>query len=296
MGSVVRLTPFLDVEAASKEARRVDPATFFPDEAPIILAVGMMRPGAKILSYRLLAESLSGLADAEWNLVVIGDGPERANVEAMFGFAEEAPKTSKDTPLRTPLWPAGHLPHKGGDQPSRQLRPTAKTAGYGTPQAAGSISPLVGEMSGRTEGGNVGRGFSSLSLGGRVRFTGALPRAEVLGWMKAADLLAWPGIGEAIGMAYLEAAACRLPVAACDVANVATVVTDGESGLLADGDNVAAYRTVLERLLRDHELRIRLGPDGHRKIVRDHDIGRAAETLKTTMEPLIRRQRPGSAR
>ena len=54
-----------------------------------MLAVGMMRPGAKIESYRLLAEALCGLDTPEWNLAVIGDGPGRAEVEDMFGFARE---------------------------------------------------------------------------------------------------------------------------------------------------------------------------------------------------------------
>jgi assimilatory nitrate reductase catalytic subunit len=41
--------------------------------------------------------------------------------------------------LGTPLWPAGHLPLKGGD--------------YAVP-APHPISPLEGEMAGRPEGGN----------------------------------------------------------------------------------------------------------------------------------------------
>jgi len=52
----------------------------------------------------------------------------------------------------TPLWPAGHLPLKGGDR--AVLRP------WRLPEAAGSgeqmtrlISPLEGEMAGRPEGG-----------------------------------------------------------------------------------------------------------------------------------------------
>ena len=52
----------------------------------------------------------------------------------------------------TPLCPAGHLPHKGGDQLSLQLSPHFDLAGQ-APQAELQISPLVGEMSGRTEGG-----------------------------------------------------------------------------------------------------------------------------------------------
>ncbi|TPI67101.1 hypothetical protein FJ420_23360 [Mesorhizobium sp. B3-1-3] len=54
--------------------------------------------------------------------------------------------------LHTPLWPAGHLPRKGGDRMSRRLSPIIDIAGC----AAGPklpISPFAGEMAGRPEGG-----------------------------------------------------------------------------------------------------------------------------------------------
>ncbi|TIO16468.1 MAG: hypothetical protein E5X86_15670 [Mesorhizobium sp.] len=54
--------------------------------------------------------------------------------------------------LRAPLCPAGHLPHKGGDWPSSLISPTTNLAKR-TVSAKLPISPLVGEMSGRTEGG-----------------------------------------------------------------------------------------------------------------------------------------------
>jgi hypothetical protein len=59
----------------------------------------------------------------------------------------------KTTPLRTPLCPTGHLPLKGGDQLS--LRPSliSKVAAKSDGHRGRLISPLEGEMSGRTEGG-----------------------------------------------------------------------------------------------------------------------------------------------
>jgi hypothetical protein len=51
-----------------------------------------------------------------------------------------------------PLCPAGHLPHEGGDQPSREASPLVDVAGRALTVKL-PISPLVGEMSGRTEGG-----------------------------------------------------------------------------------------------------------------------------------------------
>jgi len=57
--------------------------------------------------------------------------------------------------LNTPLWPAGHLPLKGGDQLSPRPSPISKAAG-GAEALQCVISPLEGEMAGRSEGG-VGR-------------------------------------------------------------------------------------------------------------------------------------------
>jgi len=52
----------------------------------------------------------------------------------------------------TPLWPAGHLPRKGGDQLSSRLSPITSVERM-LPPSELLISPLAGEMSGRTEGG-----------------------------------------------------------------------------------------------------------------------------------------------
>ena len=52
----------------------------------------------------------------------------------------------------TPLWPAGHLPLKGGDQVSWRLSPIA-FVGRMAATLELPISPLEGEMAGRPEGG-----------------------------------------------------------------------------------------------------------------------------------------------
>ena len=76
--------------------------------------------------------------------------------------------------FHTPLCPAGHLPLKGGDRLSAAPSPTSSVAGRAAKKAAGSISPLEGEMSGRTEGGVKGwtfphRSFSIKMLQHRAR-------------------------------------------------------------------------------------------------------------------------------
>lgn len=76
--ALVPCPPFID--AAGWPA----PPTY-RDEGPLkLLTVAMMREGDKLQSYRLLAESLGMIKDMPWTLDIVGDGPARADVEALF--------------------------------------------------------------------------------------------------------------------------------------------------------------------------------------------------------------------
>ena len=70
------LPPFLDHGPAPAPRPVATP--------PRLLSVAMMRPGDKLRSYETLAAALSRLEDLDWTLEIVGDGPERAAVEALF--------------------------------------------------------------------------------------------------------------------------------------------------------------------------------------------------------------------
>ena len=53
-------------------------------DRPWLICVAMMRKGDKLSSYRELAQSLTSLLDEDWQLIVVGDGPARSDVEGMF--------------------------------------------------------------------------------------------------------------------------------------------------------------------------------------------------------------------
>lgn len=85
------LPPFLDaapfVHAATERgaARRALAAPWGLDlDLPWLLAVGMLRPGDKLASYRLLAEALIRLDSRPWQLVIVGDGEAAAEVREAF--------------------------------------------------------------------------------------------------------------------------------------------------------------------------------------------------------------------
>jgi hypothetical protein len=71
------------------------------------------------------------------------------NRNALAQYPRANARRWRDSP---PLCPAGHLPLLGGDQMARRLSPIADVAGKSEPPKL-PISPLEGEMSGRTERG-----------------------------------------------------------------------------------------------------------------------------------------------
>jgi glycosyltransferase involved in cell wall biosynthesis len=73
---LARLAPFID--AAPFVARSPQP------EPGVLATVAMMRPGDKVRSYTALAKALTKLDDAPWRLRVVGDGPCRDEVRALF--------------------------------------------------------------------------------------------------------------------------------------------------------------------------------------------------------------------
>jgi glycosyltransferase involved in cell wall biosynthesis len=80
-GSLVDLPPFIDTDLLGEV--EVIPA---PEAPARLLAVGMMRSRDKLDSYRILAKALYLIQHMNFTLRIVGDGPERQVVEALFQF------------------------------------------------------------------------------------------------------------------------------------------------------------------------------------------------------------------
>jgi glycosyltransferase involved in cell wall biosynthesis len=121
-------------------------------------------------------------------------------------------------------------------------------------------------------------------LAGEAVFAGMVPRAELFRFYSAADLFVFPGIQESLGMVYLEAQACRLPVVAFRNAGTPEAVADGVSGLLTPLGDAAAFAGAVERLLADEGLRRAMGRAGEGHVRAHHDLevnyGRMEATLR----------------
>jgi glycosyltransferase involved in cell wall biosynthesis len=73
---LARLSPFID--PSPYLARNPTP------QPGRLMTVAMMRPGDKLSSYKALADALFRILNLDWTLTIIGDGPERAQVEVLF--------------------------------------------------------------------------------------------------------------------------------------------------------------------------------------------------------------------
>lgn len=84
---LIELKPFIPLhEFEPDRSRRQSIALKWNirSDRPWLICVAMMRKGDKLSSYRELAQSLTSLLDEDWQLIVVGDGPARSDVEGMF--------------------------------------------------------------------------------------------------------------------------------------------------------------------------------------------------------------------
>ncbi|MDJ0888910.1 MAG: glycosyltransferase family 4 protein [Desulfobacterales bacterium] len=129
------------------------------------------------------------------------------------------------------------------------------------------------------------RALARRSLGDDACFAGKIPREEMYRFYSAADIFAFPGIQEGLGMVYLEAQACGLPVVAFDRWGASEVVKDGQTGLLCSAARPHTFGDALERLIQDDDLRRGLGAAAKHHVRTDHDLdrnlGRFERQLKT---------------
>ena len=175
-----------------------------------LLAVAMMREGDKLASYRELAAALVCIPASGWTLDIVGDGPARAEVEALF-------------------------------------------AGFGE----------------------------------RVTIRGAVEdRAHLASLYAASDLLVWPAVNEAYGMALLEAQAFGCPVLAGRHGGVASVVQDGVTGRLVAPGDVDGFARTLSEMIADRSSLAGLGEAARRFVHRERDLPSAAAILRRELRQL----------
>src|SRR5581483_10229214 len=89
---------------------------------------------------------------------------------------------------------------------------------------------------------------------------------------------------EGLGIVFLEASAVGLPVIAGDSGGAPDAVRDGETGFVVDGRDTRQLAERLIELLRDGELRARLGTAGRAWVEQEWGWDRLAARLTELLQ------------
>ena len=124
-------------------------------------------------------------------------------------------------------------------------------------------------------------------LSENVRFVGKIPRDRMHRFYSAGDIFAFPGIRETLGMVYLEAQACGLPVVAFHNGGIPEVVLDKVTGFLTPLFDLRAFANAITRFLDDAALRNKMGVAAARHVRSAHDIHLNYHRVETVLQRVI---------
>lgn len=119
---------------------------------------------------------------------------------------------------------------------------------------------------------------------GRVEDTARLAR-----FYAEADLLAWPAVDEAYGMALLEAQAASLPVLAGRHGGVGDVVRDGSTGILVAPHDPDAFGRALATIVAEPGRLRPMRAAAAAFVRRERTVDGAAAILRAMLDPLLAR-------
>ena len=147
-----------------------------------------------------------------------------------------------------------------------------------------ALAQLPGELHWRWHhvgGGELGDQLKAQAIGldldDKVKWHGSQPQEFVLDLYRKADLFVLPcrvaGDGDRDGLpnVFMEAMSQALPCISTPVSGVPEIIKDGVTGVLVEPDDAAALSSAVERLMRDPELRVRLGTGGEARVRENFD-------------------------
>jgi glycosyltransferase involved in cell wall biosynthesis len=134
-----------------------------------------------------------------------------------------------------------------------------------------------------------------LGLGDAVTFTGFVPAARKVDYLRRAWVAVCPSLKEGWGLTNIEANACGTPVVAADVPGLKDSVRHDETGRLYTFGDIDGLARDLEDMLTDVSLRRRLAAGGRAWAAR-FDWDQAAARLGSLIDRVIAGRGQGGGR
>lgn len=125
-------------------------------------------------------------------------------------------------------------------------------------------------------------------LADRVRFVGKVPHERMYRFYSAGDIFAFPGFRESLGMVFLEAQSCGLPVVACANGGIPEVVQEGNTGFLVPLNAFDTFVRAIGQLLNENGLRQKMGHAARTYVRAVHDLEKNYGNMERVLENSIR--------
>ena len=106
-----------------------------------------------------------------------------------------------------------------------------------------------------------------------IGFTGYIPYEQIPEILAGMDIFVMPSVeAETFGVAAIEAQAMEVPVVASNIGGVPEAVVDGKTGILIEPGNVEQLAEAIIKLVKEPELRQRMGEEGRKFVLRNYNI------------------------
>ena len=105
-----------------------------------------------------------------------------------------------------------------------------------------------------------------------VKFTGVVPREQVVAYLHEADIMIHAALEEGFCNAVIEGQAAELPVIVSDAGGLPENVEDGVTGFVVPRRDPDAMAEKIIMLAKDPELRQRMGKAGRERALKMYDI------------------------
>ena len=123
---------------------------------------------------------------------------------------------------------------------------------------------------------------------GRVIFLGKIPHREMYRYYSAADIFVFPGIRESLGMVFLEAQSCGLPVIAFNNAGVPEAVQEAKTGLLVPVKAMEPFMSAIKSLMTDKIRRQEMGRAAKSYVRQYHDLDKNYQELDLALKTIVK--------
>jgi len=130
----------------------------------------------------------------------------------------------------------------------------------------------------------------TLGVKNNTEFLGWIGKEKKIELLSKADILVLPSYNEGLPMAILEAMNYGLSIVSTYVGGIPEVVTVPENGYLVHPGEVESLANCLEKLIKDHSLRKKIGIENIKKVKEKYNLENEVSSLIKLIEETLSRK------